>query len=722
MSCFNFRILTFTALLLATLVAPTNIRAETREDIAADLLIVGGTESGWAAAIQAARMGVSSIVIVHDGEWLGGQFTEQGLACVDENKGVAKVGWGPDWHPMKRAFHRSGLFKELMDRIEALNDRKYGDKMPGRPAHGPTTFRPAEAEAIFREMLQPYLTSGQVRLMTGFVPIAAFTSEDAGRLTGMKFRSLRDNTQELSIRASFTIDASDWGDAVQLSGAAFEVGADPRSRYGEPSAQVDVSSNPPNEMNPLTWAMIVEESADWSPIPQPPRYDERRYWSGSSFAQRQFRELAWDRPAKGSAISPWPAKGKVAARQSTIYTMRRIVEGTTSADSVTSILLCYSHGQDYPLERLPRHIADALEATERGASLKNIVLMTRPQRQIIFDDVKAHSLGLLHHLQTFAHEHAADTTHSLRKFHLSTEFGTPDHLPPKPYIRESLRLKALYMMREQDGRNMDGPNKNAARESFAHKMYPDGVLCWQFHYDFHNTGRAYLQSEGDTGPWTDYEKPGRGTHVISDRCVLPLRSLIPERMDGLLGAQGNLGFSSIVSAAVRLHDQRIHIGQAAAATAALCLKHQLQPRDIAWDRARLDELQHALCGGTDGVPMLLWPYRDLPADHPAFIAINRLAARLLLPMSRREVDFQPDAPATDEWRKEVLKLCVDYDFNPILPAGTRAGFLQGLWPLIQSQSPPAWSRLQPNDADADSIPDTHDPLPFSSAGGSWPNE
>ena len=86
-------------------------------ELSTDLLIVGATESGWAAAIQAARMGTKSIAIVHDGKWVGGQFTEQALACVDENKGVDDVGFGVDWHPMKRSFHRSGLFKELMDQI-----------------------------------------------------------------------------------------------------------------------------------------------------------------------------------------------------------------------------------------------------------------------------------------------------------------------------------------------------------------------------------------------------------------------------------------------------------------------------------------------------------------------------------------------------------------------------------------------------------------------------
>ena len=46
----------------------------------------------------------------------------------------------------------------------------------------------------------------------------------------------------------------------------------------------------------------------------------------------------------------------------------------------TVILLNYMNGQDYPLERLPQHVVDALEVTEPGASQKNIVRMSRARR------------------------------------------------------------------------------------------------------------------------------------------------------------------------------------------------------------------------------------------------------------------------------------------------------------------------------------------------------
>ena len=87
--------------------------------------------------------------------------------------------------------------------------------------------------------------------------------------------------------------------------------------------------------------------------------------------------------------------------------------------------------------------------------------------------------------------------------------------------------------------------------------------------------------------------------------------------------------------------------------------------------------------------MLLWPWRDLPADHAAFVAINRLSARGLIPATRDEVDFQPDAPATKSWRDEVLKRCANYDFQFVVGDNfTRGDFARQLWQRIEKQSPP----------------------------------
>lgn len=696
--------------------------SSTLNEINTDLLIVGGTESGWAAAIQAARLGVESITVVHDGHWLGGQFTEQALACVDENKGVGRVGWGVDWHPMKRSFHRSGLFAELMDRIEAFNEQQYGQAMPGRPYHGPSTFRPCEAEAIFRDMLQPYIDSGQVRLILNHVPVAALTERSGARprLSGLLFAPLNADEADLKVTARLTIDASDWGDAVQLSGAEFECGPDPQSRYGEVSAPVDLSSNPPNEMNPITWAMIVVESDEETPVERPAQFDDRNYPRATFLSLNEFRGLTWDHPKPGlGAIPHWPDGGKASPRQLSVHTVRRVVDGATSNLGKTIILLNYMNGQDYPLERLPQHVVDALEATEPGASAKNIVLMTREQRDIIFEDAKRHAVGVLYHLQNFVHDRAPDKTHSFRRFQLSDEFGTADRLPPKPYIRESLRLKAMYMMREQDGRNRDGVTKDQARERFAHVMYPDGLFAWQFHYDFHRTGRTYLVQEGAAGPWIDFHKPNRHTRFLSDRSVFPLRSLIPRQIDGLIGAQKNLGYSSIVSAAIRLHDQCIAVGQAAGAIATVALKSGEPPAAIPYSRDHLAAVRDALCGESpDAVPLLIWPFRDIHPGQDSFVAVNRLAAMDALPLESEEVDFHPQEPATNEWMQQVIRKSQqsrDIPGNMPVPTGrmTRGEFCRAWWASVATLPHRPFPRLSANDADGDGIRDEDDALLFT---------
>ena len=50
-----------------------------------DVLIIGGGTSGVAAGIQAARLGVKTI-IVEETPWLGGMITSAGVSAFDGNK------------------------------------------------------------------------------------------------------------------------------------------------------------------------------------------------------------------------------------------------------------------------------------------------------------------------------------------------------------------------------------------------------------------------------------------------------------------------------------------------------------------------------------------------------------------------------------------------------------------------------------------------------------
>ena len=193
------------------------------------LLIVGADESGCAAAMQAARLGVKRIVLINDHDWLGGQFSTQGIGPIDEWTVVEG----------KRVnFPRSGAFLEIIDRIRAYNRATYGIATPGNSWCGTDTIEPRAAAAIFDEWLAPYVASGVIRIERGWEVNSVSTEND--RVTGVTFspsifsRSNPDET--LKVNASLTLDSSDLGDVIRLSGAAYMAGPDLRSRFGEPSA------------------------------------------------------------------------------------------------------------------------------------------------------------------------------------------------------------------------------------------------------------------------------------------------------------------------------------------------------------------------------------------------------------------------------------------------------------------------------------------------------
>ena len=632
-------------------------------------------------------MGVRSIALVNDIDWLGGQFSAEALVAIDENR-------GPQGYDQTTPFPRHGLFKEVIDRIESVNLEKHGRARPGN-TRVITTCLPADAAQVFAKLVEPYVASGQLRVFSHYAPESVTVDGDPPTVRKVRFVSTKgDQSEPLEVSAKLTIDASDWGDVIRMSGAEYEFGPDLKSEYGEPLAPEQRKGYPLTDMNPITYCLVLRETDRTEPIPAPQNYDRRSY-----DAHRYPRDPLW------------------------LYESRRLIDHYNFADvaSPDALLLCFP-AFDYPLDVLPQSVCDALEATEPGASEKNIVEMSREQRQIVFADAKLFSLGFLHYLQTVIHEQMPDQAHSFRRFELTDEFGTPDRCPPKPYIRESLRLKAMTMVRQQDTTGFGGRS-----ELFATVMPHDGVACWQFEYDFHPTKRVFLDEGRTAGPWTTGFREGRTWGPpYSGRCLFPARSLVPISFDGLLGAQKNLGYTSIVSSAVRLHDQSMAIGQAVGALAAVSLQEGVPAREVPMSRELMPLIWLGLGRGSpDAEPVMLWPFRDATPEHPSFEAIQQLAIRRMIPLDPREINFRPDEPADDEWRAAVLEattrqLAAPLPGVPNDESLTRGQFAVRWWKRVQTLRLKPWERRESSDADQDGIPDLDDPLPFSVESTSWP--
>ncbi|GAA4421121.1 FAD-dependent oxidoreductase [Bremerella cremea] len=660
------------ALLLLLLIAFIPLRAEA-ETIEADLLVVGGTESGCAAAVQAARMGVERVVLVNDIEWLGGQFSAEALGAIDENRGHGYDGTVP--------IPRSGIFRDVIDAIEAKNAERYGGvRRPGN-TRVITTSRPVVSQQVFRELLATYEKTGQIQRFSNYQVSSVLTEDNC--VQGVKFNSTADNSS-LIVRAAITIDASDWGDVIRLSGAGWDVGLDARHEYDEPSAPE--SGEPRTDINPITWCMILEEQANESRIAKPAGYDPRYFTGKWGWIDEKFA-----------------------------YTSRRLVDSKGFAQiKGPDLLLVNTPPIDYPLDVFPADVAAALEETEQGASQKSIVEMTHQQRAIVYADAKNHSLKFLYYLQ--------DRFPKFRKMALSDEFGTTDNLPPKPYIRESLRLDALHVLREQEVLGFQN------RSHYATAMFPDAVFSWQFELDFHPTHRSWRTDQLDAGPWeADFRGNRRFGRGGTGRAVFPLRSFVPKGIDGLLGGQKNLGYTSIVSSSCRLHDQSIHAGQASGAIAAVCLRHEEQPSTI-WDqRERLAEIWNGLLATDQGAPLAIWPFADVDPLEPGFAAIQQLALRRLLPLGPASTSFDADAPATSEWTEQILLNAKEQGYDVTLLAsdrlnGSRRDVAVAIWKVLQQQPTHPWRRQSKQDADLDGLVDADDALPFTTGTVSWKSD
>ena len=580
-------------LVLCLLFLPVLLRAEV---IQTDLLVVGGNESACAAALQAARLGVKNILLVNDIDWLGGQFSAEGVGCPDEWTVVDNI---------KTNFPRSGLFLEVIRRIRAHNSSKYGLASPGNSFCGTETIEPAAAEKIFEELVKPFVEEGTLRIERGWQPVRVPVA--GGRVMGVEFEPTKGGAERLQINARMTMDASDWGDVIRLSGAKHGAGPDLKSRFGESSAPESFDDAGQQEMNPLSWCMVLRETGGKdATIPRP-----------ESYHPLSFTGL--------DKLAPWVdsdmSGGIYSQSGNSPYTHRRLVDRWHNgfARGTEATFLNYPT-QDYPLCQLPERVVDALERSEPGASKKNIVELMPAQRRIIFEDVKQHALGMLYHLQTAVHDRVGDFPQSFRYLQLTDEFGTPDRLPPKPYIREGLRLEALYMLREQDIRA-------ANRDPMWAKVLPtDGIFGFQFNIDFHPTRRGFVAGSRN-GPWRNIHTPTRGWHTDTDRSSFPLRGLVPVEMNGLIGAGKNIGVSSVVQSAIRLHAQMMHVGQAGGTLAWLSLRDGVEPRSIVGNMAKVRELQLRLVRGCGGPGILLWPWHDLSPDDLHFEAANMLAVR-----------------------------------------------------------------------------------------------
>lgn len=228
------------------------------------------------------------------------------------------------------------------------------------------------------------------------------------------------------------------------------------------------------------------------------------------------------------------------------------------------------------------------------------------------------------------------------------------HLPPVPYLRESVRIIGQETM---TGKTIfRRTNRSVAPWDVT------AVAVGTYPPDLHG-GRTQLFLEDDLGE-SVFDKPRTWREGPFG---VPLGSLIPDSRVPLIAAEKNISASRVAAAALRLHPTVTAIGEAAGTLAALALKHEVLPHDVPTLAVQAALLQH----GAHLVPHAI---QSLSRDHARYPTVQLAVCHRLVDVVEVK---QPDAAPllkTDVDRAHRLGGALLTEYSPWLePLGHNHG-------------------------------------------------
>ena len=210
-----------------------------------DVLVVGGSTGGTAAALQAARRGANTI-LVSEFSWLGGMLTSAGVSAPDGNELAAfQTGiWG-------------AFLRELQQRQPEGLDNAWVSFFTYDPRVGADIFADWVAQL-------PNLTWLQRQ-----TPLEVLKEGD--RVIGVRFA-------EFTVFAQITLDGTELGDLLELGDIPHRWGWELQSEWGEPSAPIAVNSlTKTYPVQAPTWVVVLQFEETAPEIAAPPDYNPAKF-------------------------------------------------------------------------------------------------------------------------------------------------------------------------------------------------------------------------------------------------------------------------------------------------------------------------------------------------------------------------------------------------------------------------------------------------------------
>ena len=492
-------------------------------DNRADVVVYGSTPGGFCAAIAAAREG-ASVILLEPTDHIGAMNTG-GLSHCDSNQMVRETVMGlfDEWHR-----------RVVMDYTDRGLPAPYD---PATKDQSRWTFEPHVAMRVTKQMLdeagvtvltQRYLTS---------------VTKEGPRITSVV-------TKNGTFSARVFVDGTYEGD-LMAAGVQWTIGRESRAEYGEsragkqyPKAKMDINGFDANgnllplvttatagpddagDRNVMTYSFRLCLTADPDnrvAIPSPANYDPARFEVMRRALQTGVRV--------GFDLYPLPG-GKL--------------DGNNSIGGQFSLGLV-GGANDW-------HSAD-----EAG-------------RRAIWEAHKQYTLEFIHFLVTDPAV-PADIRNSYASLGFcKDEFASHDHFSPALYVRESRRMKGMYVITEKD--ILEEPEKD------------DPIAISSFPIDSHDCQRVALRDGGVINEGTIFPvrranpKQGFAYHV-------PYRAILPEpkQCDNLLVPVA-LSCTHVGISSLRIEGTWMILGQSAGVAAALAAEHGVAVQELPYPQLR----------------------------------------------------------------------------------------------------------------------------------------
>ena len=534
-----------------------------------DIVVIGGTPGGVAAAVTAARCG-RSVALVEYHNHLGG---------------MAASGLGKSDVETKEAV--GGLWREFVDRVRAYYVATYGAAHENvKLCRDGYYYEPSVAEKVFDGLVaeQPSIRvfkRHQLEAATRDGPRVVAT-RITDRATGVK----------RELRAGVFIDATYEGDLLAAAGAACRVGREARADFNELHAGVVYQDYETRTFLPGTTGegdrrvpaytyrlCLTQDPANSVPLTAPPPgYERSRFtgylddWRAGRFAPpKQMKEgIGYYAPTFGT-----------------------VVRALSMADLPSRKL---------DVNMNPRPLG--FPFTEENYAYPEA---SWPEREKISERLRNLTLGLLWFLQNDSEipvEHRA----LAKQFNLPRdEFTDNDHFPWQLYVREARRLIGEYTLSEND--LIVGPALGRTR------VHADSIAAGEYPID------SFPVRKREPGHDVALEGYILMLEKYTQPYQIPYRIMVPRDIDGLLvpvaASTTHIAFSSI-----RLEPTWMALGQAAATAAHLALRDRVAARSV-----KVDALQRELVRAGQVITF----FKDIDRASPDYAALQFFGTKGFFP-------------------------------------------------------------------------------------------